>query len=1108
MAKSNGLFDLGWGSPDEQAIGKPLQYAGQIVQQTEKKIAAGISASLRQATERLERIWGQLGGRIAENCQRCIEAVNQCERQVYDRITDKLVCVNTMLDNVCANCPGAVEIIQRALEQSQQLIGEQLAAEQPIQPSRPAVSDSFISPSPGEAYSLPPVSPPTVASVPSGGPTLSQPQFSGGLSLPVQPTNMGSFELPRNIPPTPGNTIPGHQEGCLGNPITGEGPTGLHCVYRNPVTRSCTARGCDIPYPPPAPYYLEFCTTNAAEFEAYYRANCQQLPTPQPPPPQPPPPPPTGQPPQCIVCNQCHPPTNACPPCPEKDKTEFCAWKQESGACYVLKADSRPLLTSDRKLDCSRDLAALASLMQSACGQSGAPSTPQPSNPVAAGINSILCSLLSYAPGNLPNGFANTRIIGPLINLFLGVSADIDASLSEAREQSQSLNPITAIVGAVKLWWFTGIKQVDESLLGSLRRSGCIDAKFVDVVGSLSIVQLIERWIVGDLPWITTPLKYTANTICPVMFPGVEAATEAWLKGQIDEQTYFTWVRQNNHCTEPWHRVALSRQARLAPFEAAAALRRGLITEEGYREIIRANGFISNNAPDVIFDLTRPLPPISDLIRFMVRDVEDPGIVGRFGLDEGFTDKWQGQAREWGEQQGITDDVALRYWRAHWSIPSPTQLFAMYHRSRGLDPSHPAYVDLSEIEAALVYQDIAPFWVKPLLNTTFSLLRLVDINRAYELGAIDRDGVFQQLVKRGYSDDDANIITTFYDRQKQERLLRHPAVRAWERGELSRVQMERRVLDRGATAATIERIVLDAQPKLVKSRPVKLFERWQINERELIDELTLLGADPETIRQALFIGRRVRYRSHRQRCLTAIRKRYLWGEFDDAELRDILVTSGASADEAEELIPLWRCERLTKPKEFSAAQLCDMVEKRLISPLEMHERLMRMGWSDEDSFAIVAGCGMKIGDKAAKQLEKLQKERERLAEKARKAIERQQKAAERKLQQEEARLKKLAAAEEAREKRLIDIIARLVQLTGATHDDAGAFVRRMRQELYRDYVLTANERVHVIVRAIERDRPTTLADAEISIIELADEAEQTASFNEQIPEATNGEGSR
>ncbi len=160
------------------------------------------------------------------------------------------------------------------------------------------------------------------------------------------------------------------------------------------------------------------------------------------------------------------------------------------------------------------------------------------------------------------------------------------------------------------------------------------------------------------------PFAYMQHRSCPRLFPVTDQATEAFLANAVDDPTFQAWVEINNNCFEPWKAIVEARRAHLDPTELVIMRRREIISASQYKADMRRNAYIRPGDDDKIFKLSEFVPPIVDLVRFMVRDVEDEAVVNRFVLDTDFDKKWAGETKKFGKWQGIDDDTAKRYWRA------------------------------------------------------------------------------------------------------------------------------------------------------------------------------------------------------------------------------------------------------------------------------------------------------------------------------------------------------------------------------------------------------------------------------------------------------------
>lgn len=156
--------------------------------------------------------------------------------------------------------------------------------------------------------------------------------------------------------------------------------------------------------------------------------------------------------------------------------------------------------------------------------------------------------------------------------------------------------------------------------------------------------------------------------------------------------------------------------------------------------------------------LTNYVPSPGDLIRYMVRDVDNADVVKTFGLDEGFTNNYVGQIKVWAGMNNVGDDVMLREWRSHWSIPSPTQLYNILHKLRHNDKYGGAAVVEGWVKEALIQQDILPFWIDKLMDISYLAINKTDATTAFQQGWIDEKALRNYLYQEGYSDGDTDTL--------------------------------------------------------------------------------------------------------------------------------------------------------------------------------------------------------------------------------------------------------------------------------------------------------------------------------------------------------------
>lgn len=447
-----------------------------------------------------------------------------------------------------------------------------------------------------------------------------------------------------------------------------------------------------------------------------------------------------------------------------------------------------------------------------------------------------------------------------------------------------------------------------------------------------------ERWLSTSFGDFLTSATYYDHYLCPHKIPSTADAQAAYLANAINDELLDAWTAANDDCTVPARTVLEARRSKLQVGDIVSLYRRGFLSQGDFEERIRELGYINTEDPIDIYNLSQQIPPVSELIRMMVRDVADQNLVNQFGMDTDFTNKWTGQLQEWGYAQGITDEYAQYEWRAHWSIPSPTQLYEMYHRFRNLQPGDPLYTDEQTVRTALEQQDILPYWIDRLLGVSLRLKPRSDLIQMTHFGVLNDQQLNDSFSQLGYSDADRDLYVTYLKRQHKLQARTHPYTRLYLRGEISQSELRTR-LDLDYYSAT------------------------EIN-------------DTVTYCQVIFTQRQ------NAQCRDGLRRQYFLGQVDENFLQGALPGLGYDIDETQQYISTWKCVRASKYKHASALKLCGMAKQGVITLADMALSLTRIGYDPVDVARLVASCQKQINDALKKAQERQQKQQQKAAQQA------------------------------------------------------------------------------------------------------------------------------
>ena len=179
----------------------------------------------------------------------------------------------------------------------------------------------------------------------------------------------------------------------------------------------------------------------------------------------------------------------------------------------------------------------------------------------------------------------------------------------------------------------------------------------------------------------------------------------------------------------------------------------------------------------ILRELSYAYPSPTDFIRFAVRDV----FTSDKETQEALSAEFPEDIVPYAKKAGMRKDVLMWYWKAHWELPSPTQVYEMLHRlnpdvlavrgeaykSIGLDVEK-LKTDLETVKFYLKQADYDKRWRERLLAISYNPLTRVDLRRIYELGLINDNELLARLMEVGYTKKDAELMLEFYKTFRQE----------------------------------------------------------------------------------------------------------------------------------------------------------------------------------------------------------------------------------------------------------------------------------------------------------------------------------------------------
>jgi len=246
--------------------------------------------------------------------------------------------------------------------------------------------------------------------------------------------------------------------------------------------------------------------------------------------------------------------------------------------------------------------------------------------------------------------------------------------------------------------------------------------------------------------------------------------------GKIDDNVFKTDLLSQGFA-EGKHSVLYDYyKPKLSPTALLEAEKRIEKLDYDVTQALKDAGF-NDKEVEILRELSWAYPSPTDFIRFAVRDVFTTDKETQEALSAEFPE----DIVPYAEKAGMRKDVLMWYWKAHWELPSPTQVYEMLHRLNPdvLKVRGSAYKEMGleldklettkeTVEFYLKQADYDKRWRQRLLAISYNPLTRVDLRRIYELGLIDDNELLARLMEVGYTKKDAELMVEFYKTFRQE----------------------------------------------------------------------------------------------------------------------------------------------------------------------------------------------------------------------------------------------------------------------------------------------------------------------------------------------------
>lgn len=432
-----------------------------------------------------------------------------------------------------------------------------------------------------------------------------------------------------------------------------------------------------------------------------------------------------------------------------------------------------------------------------------------------------------------------------------------------------------------------------------------------------------------------------------------------------DPNAPWKWVKP---LARSWERVFRSTFSYPSPLQSEELYNRGVITALTFNDILRRHGFFEPETRNMLIELSTHLPPVSDLVRFVIREVFNDELRKELGYEDEYDNN--PDFKHWMNALGYrntyivgTDgepkklDIPLAYWVAHWVLPSPTQLYQMLWRIRpsrlpryqamGLDPE---VVDIDTVKTVLKAHDYPLKWRERLAAISFKPLGRRDLLRAIKYQVItDKTEIKEYFLDEGFIEEDAVRMTEVYQKIGEEARFEGPM-------------------------------------RVARSNVKKAYCLGIINSEKAKDLMREHGLDDA---QALIAVNNIDTEcriTNVDNTIKAIKRMVMSGLITLQGGRDKLTNLGLEANRITELTDLWQVILDSGQKQLAASKIQDMIVRGLMQPSEANDRLRNLGYLQDSTDYLIAAATQDFAKRVEDGLLKAAREAEKQREKLRQEL--------------------------------------------------------------------------------------------------------------------------
>ena len=265
----------------------------------------------------------------------------------------------------------------------------------------------------------------------------------------------------------------------------------------------------------------------------------------------------------------------------------------------------------------------------------------------------------------------------------------------------------------------------------------------------------------------------------------------------------------------------LAQTYRLDPISLITGWRRDPEAFERYFDDLRDQGW-SDDRIEALKYFTLFMPSAQDLVNWQAKEVFEPAMIAKYGLD----DEFEALDLTLFGKIGVTEEQARNYWRAHWEHPELRTIIEMLRRTGFSEDDMREWFRLVEIP---------PYWRDKLIEISYEVPTRVDGRRWWDMRTIDEARLREIYTHRGYHGEDLDdyvlwtkVYVAFPD-----------LIARWKNGYITLEEVRAELIGYGMPATRVEELIqtkmkVTEGERVAKERDLTKTEIYKGVKKELI----------------------------------------------------------------------------------------------------------------------------------------------------------------------------------------------------------------------------------------------------------------------------------